>query len=199
MSRSRPNWSVMRVKPTVELEVISVTSAIWPRCRSSGVATVVAITCGLAPGICARTEMVGKSTCGSGATGSWKNAIAPAAASPKVSSVVATGRRMKGVDRLIVASWPRALGVRRAEPLRQPVEPQIDHRRGEQGEHLAQQEPADDRDAERMAQLGADAGAEHQRQRAEHRRHGGHQDRPEAQQAGLVDRLARRAAVGALL
>ena len=41
--------------------------------------------------------MVGKSTCGSGDTGSWKNATAPASATPKVSSVVATGRRMKGV------------------------------------------------------------------------------------------------------
>src|SRR5262249_45188821 len=101
--------------------------------------------------------MVGKSTCGSGDTGSWKNEIAPAAASPNVSSVVATGRRMKGVEMLMAAasSWPRALRRRRAgcaaEPRRQPVEPQVDHRRGEQGEHLAEQQPADDRDAERMA------------------------------------------------
>ena len=49
-----------------------------------------------------------------------------------------------------------------------------------------------------MAQLRADAGAEHQRQRAEHRRHRRHQDRPEAQQAGLIDRLARRHAFVAL-
>jgi len=42
--------------------------------------------------------MVGKSTCGKGETGSLKNATAPAAASPNVSRVVATGRRMKGVD-----------------------------------------------------------------------------------------------------
>ena len=58
--------------PTELDEVISVTSAMTPRWRSSGVATVVAIVSGLAPGICAYTEMVGKSTCGSGATGSWK-------------------------------------------------------------------------------------------------------------------------------
>ena len=40
--------------------------------------------------------------------------------------------------------------------------------------------------------------AEHQRQRAEQRRHRRHQDRAEAQQAGLVDRLARRLAFVAL-
>ena len=39
---------------------------------------------------------------------------------------------------------------------------------------------------------------EHQRQRAEHRGHGRHHDRPEAQQAGLIDRLARRLALVAL-
>ena len=88
----------MRVDPTVLEDVISVTSAICPRWRSSGLATVVATSCGLAPGNVACTEMVGKSTCGSGATGSLKNATAPAAASPNVSNVVATGRRMKGVD-----------------------------------------------------------------------------------------------------
>ena len=58
--------------PTVLCEVISVTSAMIPRWRSSGVATVVAIVSGLAPGIVADTEIVGKSTCGSGATGSCK-------------------------------------------------------------------------------------------------------------------------------
>ena len=57
----------------VELEeVISLTSAICPRWRSSGVATVAAMTSGLAPAIEAVTEMVGKSTCGSGATGSFR-------------------------------------------------------------------------------------------------------------------------------
>ena len=78
------------------------------------------------------------------------------------------------------------------------VERQVDHRRREQGQHLAHQQAADDADAERMAQLRSRAGAEHQRQGAEDRRHGGHQDRPEAQQAGLVDGLARRHALVAL-
>ena len=89
MSRLSPNCSVMRVEPTVLDEVISVTSAMTPRWRSSGVATLVAIVSGLAPGICALTRWSGKSTCGSGATGSCKNATSPASASPSVSSVVA--------------------------------------------------------------------------------------------------------------
>jgi hypothetical protein len=96
----------MRTEPTVLDEVISVTSAIWPRYRSSDVATVVATTFGLAPGSCAWTEMVGKSTCGSGDTGSWKKATAPAAATPKVSRIVATGRWMKGVDGFIRPGFP---------------------------------------------------------------------------------------------
>ena len=46
-----------------------------PNCRSSGVATAEAIVSGLAPGSAAPTpEIVGKSTCGSGETGSNKYA-----------------------------------------------------------------------------------------------------------------------------
>src|SRR5271169_802732 len=98
MFRSRLNCKVMRVVLTVLDEVISLTSAMTPRWRSSGVATVVAIVSGLAPGIVALTEIVGKSTCGSGATGSLKYAKIPARARPIVSRVVATGRRMNGAD-----------------------------------------------------------------------------------------------------
>ena len=83
----------MRVEPSELLEVISVTPAMRPSARSSGVATVAAMVSGLAPGSDADTEIVGKSTCGSGATGSSRNATAPASAKPSVSSVVATGRR----------------------------------------------------------------------------------------------------------
>ena len=90
--------------PSEELEVISLTPAMRPSARSSGVATVAAIVSGLAPGSEADTEMVGKSTCGSGATGSRKKAIAPASATPKVSSVVATGRAMKGAERFMAGS-----------------------------------------------------------------------------------------------
>ena len=44
--------------------------------------------------------MVGKSTCGSGETGSTVKAIAPAIAMAIVSSVVATGRRMNSARRI---------------------------------------------------------------------------------------------------
>ena len=46
-------------------------------------------------------------------------------------------------------------------------------------------QPADHRDAQRLAQLGAGAGAERDRQRAHQRGKRRHHDRPEAQQAGL--------------
>ncbi len=57
--RSRSNCSVMRVEPSEEDEVISLTPAMRPSWRSSGVATVAAMVSGLAPGSCAMTEMVG--------------------------------------------------------------------------------------------------------------------------------------------
>ena len=68
----------MLVEPSELDEVISVTAAMRPNCRSSGVATDDAIVSGLAPGSDAETEIVGKSTCGSGDTGSRRNAAAPA-------------------------------------------------------------------------------------------------------------------------
>ena len=48
-----------RVLPMLELEVISLTPAIAPRARSSGVATVAAMVSGAAPGRLAVTEIVG--------------------------------------------------------------------------------------------------------------------------------------------
>ena len=60
----------MLVLPRPLDEVISVTPAMRPNCRSSGVATDDAIVSGLAPGRPAETLMVGNSTSGSGATGS---------------------------------------------------------------------------------------------------------------------------------
>ena len=71
---------------------------MWLNWRSSGVATEAAMICALAPGRPAWTLMVGKSTCGSGATGSTANAMAPAMATAIVSSVVPTGRRMNGAE-----------------------------------------------------------------------------------------------------
>ena len=48
------------------------TPEIVPSLRSSGVATLLAMVSGLAPGIEALTDITGKSTCGSGDTGSTK-------------------------------------------------------------------------------------------------------------------------------
>ena len=98
MSRLKSNCSVTRVEPRELDEVISVIPAMRPSARSSGVATVEAMVSGLAPGSDACTEMVGKSTCGNGDTGSLVKAIAPAIAMPIVSSVVATGRWIKGPE-----------------------------------------------------------------------------------------------------
>ena len=78
--------------PKLLVDVISVTPAMWPNWRSRGVATDEAMISALAPGKLAPTEMVGKSTCGSGETGRTSKAIAPAMAMAIVSNVVATGR-----------------------------------------------------------------------------------------------------------
>jgi hypothetical protein len=76
-------------------EVISETPAMCASWRSRGVATVEAMVSGLAPGKDADTLMVGKSTCGRGATGSSRKATAPARARAIVSRVLAIGLRMK--------------------------------------------------------------------------------------------------------
>src|SRR5258708_33627042 len=91
----------MRAFPWELWEVISVTAAIFARCRSKGAVTLVAITSGLAPGICAWTMIVGKSTCGSGETESLGKAKMPAAAMPAVNKLVATGRATKIPKKII--------------------------------------------------------------------------------------------------
>jgi hypothetical protein len=116
MSRFSSNWSVTRVLPSDEDDVISFTPAMRPRARSSGVATVAAITSGLAPGSDADTETTGKSTCGRGETGSSPNDTIPASATPMVSSVVATGRFTNGCVMFIPPAPRRALHARRCAP-----------------------------------------------------------------------------------
>ena len=59
----------MRVLPSELTEVSSITPGIAPSRRSSGAATVAAITAGSAPGRPAETRMVGNSTVGMLATG----------------------------------------------------------------------------------------------------------------------------------
>src|SRR5271170_7816697 len=101
MSRFKSNCSVIELEPSVLDEVISFTPAMWPSCRSSGAATDDAMISGLAPGSDAPMLMVGKSTCGNGATGNCKYATAPASAIAVVSSAVPTGRRMNGAEMFI--------------------------------------------------------------------------------------------------
>src|SRR4030088_2428825 len=96
MLRLSSNCKVILELPRLLEDVISVTPAMRPNWRSSGVATAEAMVSGLAPGKDADTEMVGKSTWGRGDTGSKPKAIAPASAMAMVRSVVATGRWMKG-------------------------------------------------------------------------------------------------------
>ena len=101
MSRLRSNCRVNWVFPTELEDVISVTSAIVPRCRSSGVATLVAMVSGLAPAMLAEIEMVGWSTWGSGETGSFRKAVDPASTMAAVKRVVATGLLMNSSERLM--------------------------------------------------------------------------------------------------
>ncbi len=58
--RLRSNCRLMRVEPLPLLDVISLTPAITPRRRSSGVATLLAMVEGLAPGSEALTEITGE-------------------------------------------------------------------------------------------------------------------------------------------
>ena len=81
--------------------------------------------------------------------------------------------------------------ARAGESLRQVVEENVDHRRGVEGEHLAQEQAADHGDAQRPAQLRPDSRSDRQRDSAQQRGHGGHHDGTKAQQAGLVDRIGR--------
>src|SRR5215472_9030131 len=90
----------MLVFPRPLEEVIWVTPAMRPNWRSRGVATAEAMVSGLAPGRPDPTEIVGKSTCGSGATGRKRKATTPERRIAAVISDVATGRRMKGAEKL---------------------------------------------------------------------------------------------------
>ncbi len=72
MSRDRSNCSWIWVWPVCDREVSSDTPARRPRRFSRGVATLVAMVSGLAPGRRAETWIAGRSNCGRGDTGSWK-------------------------------------------------------------------------------------------------------------------------------
>jgi hypothetical protein len=92
------NWMTMEVLPVLLVLVISLTPGISPRRRSSGAAMLAAMVSGSAPGRAANTTMVGMSTLGNGATGRKRTATTPVSIRPNASSMVATGRRMKGAE-----------------------------------------------------------------------------------------------------
>src|SRR2546421_12869504 len=98
MSRDRVNVSVMFVLPNVLDDVMASMPAIVENCFSSGVATAAAIVCGLAPGRPAPTVIVGKSTFGRSLTVNRRYAISSNTRMPNITSVVATGRRMKSPE-----------------------------------------------------------------------------------------------------
>ncbi|MNM51484.1 hypothetical protein D3C81_625450 [compost metagenome] len=114
MSRPISKPMITRVDPWLELLVSVVTPAMLPSLRSSGVATVDAMTSGLAPDRFADTTITGKSICGSGATGSKPKLTPPSSMIARLNSMVATGRRMKGPDRFMPRpasrQWPGASG-----------------------------------------------------------------------------------------
>src|SRR5574343_667631 len=109
MLRSRSNCRVMLVDPCVLIEVISVTPAMRLNERSRGVAILDAMVSGLAPASEALTEIVGKSTCGKGATGSWRTPILPAIVIATTSRVVAIGRSTQSRSQFTANGYPGCL------------------------------------------------------------------------------------------
>src|SRR6202044_1904947 len=105
--RFRSNCRVTLVVPNALVEVICVRPEICANCVSSGVATDEAMVSGLAPGNDAETEMVGKSTCGSGATGKNGKTTRPTRKIPPISNEVAIGLRTNGSEMLMMLSAPR--------------------------------------------------------------------------------------------
>src|ERR1700682_4221269 len=80
-------------------------------------------------------------------------------------------------------------GAPTLNPGLQAIHIDVDDRRCEESEHLAEDEAADDGDAERAAQLGANPGAESKWHGTQKSGHGCHQNWTEAQQTRLVDRF----------
>src|SRR5437879_4558031 len=75
-----------------------------------------------------------------------------------------------------------------AQPGLQAIHVDIHDRRGEEREHLTEDQAADDGDAEGLADFRARAGTQCQRQCTKHRRHRGHHNRAETHQCGSVNR-----------
>src|SRR5512142_1035528 len=83
---------------------------------SSGIATVSAITFGLAPGYCARTITAGGTTSGYSATGSTRSAMRPAISISSESTPAKMGLSMKNLEMFM--SSLLAVGLRGRRVLR---------------------------------------------------------------------------------
>src|SRR5882757_7523370 len=96
----------------------------------------------------------------------------------------------------LLHGWKLARRARRSPskaaqaPQPESIEIQIHDRRRVKRQQLAQQKPADNRDAEWTAKLRTVAGPERERQCAEHRRERRHDDRTKASQTCIEDRVA---------
>src|SRR5439155_21808477 len=95
---------------------------------------------------------------------------------PPEKEVLTLQMRLSSRSRLRSRKRMRALLAREA------VEGDVDDRRGEEGEHLREEQAAHDGDAEGLPQLGAGAVADGQRDAAKQGGESGHEDRPEAQE-----------------
>src|ERR1700728_4419964 len=71
-------------------------------CSSNGVATVSAMTLGLAPGNCALTTTVGGTTSGYSEIGSWKTETIPARKMMTEITPAKIGRSTKNLDKFII-------------------------------------------------------------------------------------------------
>src|ERR1700761_5940460 len=76
-------------------------------CSSSGVATVSAMVCGLAPGNCAVTTTEGGTTSGYSEMGSWVMAIRPARKMMTEITPAKIGRSIKNLERFIFCAPQR--------------------------------------------------------------------------------------------
>jgi len=95
---------VICVEPSELTDVIDSRPAIIENWFSSGVATDAPIVSGLAPGSCAVTSSVGKSTLGRSLTGSCRYATSPNNAIAAINRLVAMGRLINPSDMFIANS-----------------------------------------------------------------------------------------------
>ncbi len=135
MSRSSPNWTVIRVLPSELCDVISVTGdlAEMPLQRRRDIGRHVV---GAGARMFAWTETVAKSICGSGETGDCPNASQPANAMP--TSGTASWRHRPANEKFgepivhvpSVATTPLAAPKPKPPPIRSKKEIDHQHRRG---------------------------------------------------------------------